>query len=507
MFEAGERAVRRIESRVPAGLVAPGQLPFVLRTVVGMAVLAFGANIVGALVVAVLAYAVNPTVTDHQRAVMLGSSIGLVAVTMIAGTSAAILLQRRTLRFVLRGLAPDRADARRAVRLPLDLAVIATAGWALNAIVMTSLAAALGLDGWTVFGIASGIILAGMSAVGVTYLLVSRVAAPVIRIALTAHPPRASMMSVRSRLLLIWALTSGVPVLGILLILIGPPGRPNSRSVSIVTACIALAVGGVSTALIARTIGAPLRGLVGSLRAVGEGDLGTEVTVDDPGEIGLLQSGVNDMVAGLRERDRVQDLFGRHVGPAVAQEALRSGVTLSGENRDVVALFVDITGSTALTHSTEPAEFVAMLNRFFTVVVEEVERGGGLVNKFEGDAALCVFGAPVALADAATAALRAARGVRDRVGAAGEVKVGIGVAAGPVVAGQIGSRSRLEYTVIGDAVNEAARLTDIAKQTPGCVLASDDVLERASADERRHWSLAAELVLRGRIVPTRAWTA
>ena len=114
-----------------------------------------------------------------------------------------------------------------------------------------------------------------------------------------------------------------------------------------------------------------------------------------------------------------------------------------------------------------------MLNRFFEVVVSEVESHGGLVNKFEGDAALCVFGAPVSLIDAPTAALIAARQIRDRVVAAGEVSIGIGVAAGPVVAGQIGSSSRLEYTVIGDAVNEAARLTDLAKGLPGCLVASE----------------------------------
>ena len=123
-----------------------------------------------------------------------------------------------------------------------------------------------------------------------------------------------------------------------------------------------------------------------------------------------------------------------------------------------------------------------MLNRFFDVVVDEVEGNGGLLNKFEGDAALCVFGAPVELIDAASSALRAARRIRDRVAAMGEVEVGIGVAAGEVVAGQVGTHSRLEYTVIGDPVNEAARLTDLAKERKQHVLASQAVLDRASRD-------------------------
>jgi adenylate cyclase len=245
--------------------------------------------------------------------------------------------------------------------------------------------------------------------------------------------------------------------------------------------------------------------MVDALRRVGRGDLDADVEVEDAGEIGLLQAGFNDMVAGLRERERIQDLFGRHVGPAVAEQAISQGITLSGEQRDVVALFVDITGSTRLTRETDPVEFVQMLNRFFEVVVEEVERNGGLLNKFEGDAALCIFGAPVALADPATAALRAARAIRDRVAQMGELDIGAGVAAGPVIAGQIGTASRLEYTIIGDAVNEAARLTDLAKRTEGRILVSEAAVEAAAEEERANWVRGRTLRLRGREAPTNSY--
>jgi adenylate cyclase len=211
------------------------------------------------------------------------------------------------------------------------------------------------------------------------------------------------------------------------------------------------------------------------------------------------------MVDGLRERERIQDLFGRHVGSAVAAEAISGGITLRGEARDVVALFVDITGSTKLTRVTDPVEFVDMLNRFFSVVVEEVEANDGLLNKFEGDAALCVFGAPSHLDDPATAALRAARAIRDRVAEMGELEIGIGVASGPVVAGQIGAASRLEYTIIGDAVNEAARLTDLAKRVDGNILASEAAVEAAAADEREHWVTGRVMRLRGREAPTHTY--
>ncbi len=246
--------------------------------------------------------------------------------------------------------------------------------------------------------------------------------------------------------------------------------------------------------------------MVTALERVGRGDLTISVDVDEVGEIGMLQRGINDMVAGLRERERIQDLFGQHVGPAVAEEAIRSGVTLGdGEHRTVVALFVDIIGSTKLTRRTEPTEFVAILNRFFGRVVEAVESNGGLVNKFEGDAALCVFGAPVELDDPATAALQAARQIRDCVHIDGEVQIGIGVALGNVIAGQIGTPSRLEYTVIGDAVNEAARLTELAKRVDGSILASDATVEACTEEEREHWSKGKVLRLRGRDAPTHTY--
>ena len=197
-------------------------------------------------------------------------------------------------------------------------------------------------------------------------------------------------------------------------------------------------MGALATLLTARAVGQPLRDLRTAVQQVGDGDYDVSVVVDDAGEIGLLQEGVNTMAAGLAERERLRDLFGRHVGTSVAQRALRDGVSLGGEERTVAALFVDIVGSTSLVRHTGPEEMVGLLNRFFAVVVETVEGEGGLVNKFEGDAALCVFGAPTDHEDPAGAALRAARRICDAVAEAGEVDVGVGVACGRVWAGQVG---------------------------------------------------------------------
>jgi adenylate cyclase len=147
---------------------------------------------------------------------------------------------------------------------------------------------------------------------------------------------------------------------------------------------------------------------------------------------------------------------------------------------------------------------VDLLNRFFGVVVEVVGEHGGSINKFEGDAALCVFGAPADRPDAASDALAAARQMarrlRDEIP---ELSAGIGVSGGAAVAGNIGAAARFEYTVIGDPVNEAARLTEVAKQQPGMVVASGAVIEQAGSDEAARWRLGESIQLRGRTQPTR----
>jgi adenylate cyclase len=481
-------------------------LPFVLRTIVGTAALGIGVNVIGVILVALIVGAMNATATDHQLRVVLAATIVMVIFSVVAGVTVAVLVQRRTLRWLLRGERPSEADARRALRMPRDMAFLSVALWLAGGLVIAIAAAIVGEDRETVSGISGGIVLAALCCAGITYLLIGRVNSPVARLALAASPPTsAPVFGVRWRLLLIWVLTTGTPIVGLVLVLTAPRGKTHLLAVGVIVSVVTLVLGGSSTALAARSIGQPLRDMVDALHRVGQGNLDVAVQVEDAGEIGLLQSGFNDMVAGLRDRERIQDLFGRHVGTAVAAEAINSGVTLRGESCDVVALFVDITASTRLTRTTDPVEFVDMLNRFFSVVVTEVEANGGLLNKFEGDAALCVFGAPAPLDDPATAALRAARAIRDRVAEMGELDIGIGVAAGPVIAGQIGAASRLEYTIIGDAVNEAARLTDLAKRVVGRILASEATIEAATEEERQHWVANRVMRLRGREAPTNTY--
>ena len=210
------------------------------------------------------------------------------------------------------------------------------------------------------------------------------------------------------------------------------------------------------------------------------------------------------MVVGLRERERLHDLFGRHVGTEVARNALDRPVALGGEERQVAVLFVDLIGSTELATRWSPEDVVSLLNRFFGIVVDTVDGHGGWVNKFEGDAALCVFGAPLPDDDCGSSTLAAGRALQARLRRElAEVDAGVGISAGPAVAGNVGAEHRFEYTVIGDPVNEAARLCELAKQRRERLLASEAVLERASEREADHWRLGDAVVLRGRREPTR----
>ena len=498
---------RRMHGELHGGAVP--ELSLAVRTFGGIAAWVTLANIAGGFVAGALLAVLNQhDTTQHQKIVVVtvGGIYGVAA--LVAGALAGFLMQRRTLRWLARGQVPTRDEARRALRHPLDLALITGALWGLGAVLCAALGIGLDAPAHNVVGVAGGLILAGITTAGVTYMIVVWRGRAITVIALSVYPPtEAILFTLRTRVLLNWLVTTGVPLVGILLILSSPRSTGSDLIVKagFGAAAVAMVIGVTASSLIAKAIGDPLRRMAVRVERIAEGDLDSDVEVDDVGEIGMLQRGLNEMVEGLRERERIQDLFGRHVGPAVAEEAIMGGVTLSGEARDVVALFVDITASTSLTRRTDPVDFVAMLNRFFGVVVDAVEQHGGLVNKFEGDAALCIFGAPVELDSPASSALAAARSIRDQVVEAGEVEVGIGVAWGPVIAGQIGAASRLEYTVIGDAVNEAARLTDLAKRVDGNILASEATVENALESERAHWIKGRVFRLRGRDAPTHTY--
>jgi len=235
--------------------------------------------------------------------------------------------------------------------------------------------------------------------------------------------------------------------------------------------------------LLARSIVEPLTDLRDGAERVAAGDLDVRVPVLGTDEAGRLAISFNRMVAGLRERARLADAIAAFVDPQVTDRVLAEGHEIAGEEVEVTVMFLDIRGFTAFAERAGAAEVVARLNDFYGLVVPLVVARGGHVNKFIGDGLLAVFGAPTSLDDHAGKALAAAQDVADAVrGCYGEeLRIGIGLNSGPVVAGTVGGGGRVDFTVIGDVVNTAARVEEATRATGDDILLTAATVERLSA--------------------------
>lgn len=242
-------------------------------------------------------------------------------------------------------------------------------------------------------------------------------------------------------------------------------------------------------AALARGIAKPIRAVVAAAEKIEGGQYDVSVPEDRLDEVGDLGRAVNRMARGLGERERLRTMFGKYMASQVVQELMGRGeISLEGEEREVTVLISDIRGFTPLTEKLGAAEVVELLNEYFTLLVDVVIRHEGIIDKFMGDAILCYFGAPVPLPEHRARAVQAALAMQEALGAwnvrrlaAGlpVVATGVGIASGKVIVGNIGSPQRLEYTVIGDAVNLASRLC--GKAEAGEIVVTDDV-RRASPE-------------------------
>ena len=201
-----------------------------------------------------------------------------------------------------------------------------------------------------------------------------------------------------------------------------------------------------------------------------------------------LRAQFEKSVRAVAARDRVTNLFGQHVSPAVVDRLLATRTDPPSEMRTVCVLFLDIRGFTAMTRRRSAEETVALLNAFFAEMIEVVDRNNGIINKFLGDGFMALFGAPLDDPAAARNALAAARAMIDTVGRWNDthpgwaLKVGIGVHLGEAVTGTVGSPQRKEYTVIGDTVNLAARLEQFTKEVGAQLLISQSVRDATPCD-------------------------
>jgi len=396
---------------------------------------------------------------------------------------------------------------RRALLLPYAIAGLTAVGWALAGFVWGILWPLI--DGSfsmissvrQIFGITG---VAGTVTTALVFLTVERHWRPTLAklfpeggAAAVRGVPR---FPVRARLLLIFVVTSVVPllVLGVLAYtraaaLVGADRVTADALVHnlFVLIVFLLAVGmaaaiGLSV-FVSASVATPLRAVQAAMAEVEGGNLGARCAVVTNDELGAVADGFNRMVHGLRERERMRETFGQYVSPEIRDEILAGRIALDGALSEVTILFADLRDFTAWVEGSDPREILHDLNAYFTAMESTIRRHGGLVLQYIGDEIEAVFGAPVpalAHADMAVAAAAEMRrrlaewnAERHRAGKA-PIRHGIGIHTGMVIAGNIGSAERRSYALVGDPVNLASRIQGLTKDLGADILISGETRKR-----------------------------
>ncbi len=440
-------------------------------------------NLVGAAAVLVVIYVVLPipSLADpaHARAVNALVAAGYIVLAVLVGA----LTGRRQLSQLADWLRSERpADERirrQVVGAPLALFRMQLALWLAAALLFGALNLAFSVALSAI--VAPTVAITGLTTGACAYLLAERILrTPASRALADEDPGQVAVPGVATRAVLAWAFGTAAPVLGLVIVGIATlAGAPASATqlqlVIVVLGAIAIVVGLLAVLLAARATADPIVNVREALERIQRGEFDARVPVYDGTQIGRLQLGFNRMAEGLAERERMRDTFGSYVDPAVAERILDEGVDLSGEEVEVTIMFIDVRGFTAFAEETEAHEVVAGINALFEAVIPIIHEHGGRVDKFVGDGLLAVFGAPQRLEDHADAGLAAALAIARAVdaGKAGELEIGIGINSGTVIAGNVGGGGRLEFSVIGDPVNVAARVQQATRETGDTVLVTE----------------------------------
>jgi class 3 adenylate cyclase len=296
-----------------------------------------------------------------------------------------------------------------------------------------------------------------------------------------------------------WKLLGALPIInvitGVVVSGLSTSGQASLEDLGldvVVAVVVAFTISFELTLLVTKSVLDPVGDLLAGTEGVKRGDLSTRVPVVSGDEMGALAASFNEMVRGLEEREALMEAFGSYVDPEVADRVLREGELLAGEQVEATMLFVDICDFTAFAENASAREAVSLLNDFFGLIVPIVIDSRGHANKFIGDGMLAVFGAPERRDDhadsAVEAAMKIAEAVERRYGT--ELTIAIGINSGPVMVGTVGGGGRLEFTVIGDPVNVAARVEEATRETGDKVLVTESTRAllgetwRARLDER-----------------------
>lgn len=264
----------------------------------------------------------------------------------------------------------------------------------------------------------------------------------------------------------------------------------RTRSLLLVILLVAFIVALILSQIIANTVTKPVSLLAEFTEKVNQGSFGATLALNRRDEIGHLINSFNTMSTGLEERDKVRDLLGKVVSPEIASELLGKNIELGGEEKYVTVLFSDLRGFTTLSESLPPKALLSLLNRYLSVMSECVEKEGGVIDKYIGDAIMAIYGAPLANENHADAAVRTGVAMRNALAELNSslekegiapLSIGIGINTGTVVAGNMGSEQRLNYSVIGDAVNLASRLESLTKFYSIDLIVSEETKEQSTS--------------------------
>ena len=430
---------------------------------------------------------IDPMLTEGQRAIFARTILlfNLAVYPPLVGVWAWLVLSLRgPFREQLRGGISDAGRRLRAQRLMINLpwwaTGLAAVGWGLctpvflgalalspeplNPLVYAQLPVSFAISG--MIAVTHGIF--------IVELVSQRLLYPVFfRGMRTARTPGALSLSLRGRGILL-AVSAGVcPVVSLLLLTLVPREAGKEIVVFALTVGgLGIALGLVTAWLLGRLVAEPVDELRQATQAVAAGDLSMTIRSLHADEFGYLIDGFNTMVAQLREKRRIEEDFGRHVGERIARHILATE-RQGGVAEELTLVFVDIRNFTARSEAATPERVIALLNIFLSEMVDVIEqRHGGIVNKFLGDGLMAMFADWTGRADHADAALAAGREMLDRLEAinvrlaeTGEppLAIGIGIHTGRAVVGSVGSPRRMEYTAIGDAVNVASRVESLTK--------------------------------------------
>ncbi len=262
----------------------------------------------------------------------------------------------------------------------------------------------------------------------------------------------------------------------------------------------------------AKTLTVPVRNLVGASRKIEEGDFNVEIKPTTRDEIGQLTESFISMGTGLSEREKMKDALGKFVNKEIAEMALRDELKLGGERKSVAIFFSDIRSFTEISEDLEPEEVVEFLNDYMTRMVACVNDTRGVVDKFIGDAIMAIWGTPVSYGNDTENAIDASLAMRKALvefnanrGSKKKpiIKIGCGINCGNVIAGQIGSNDRMEYTVIGDAVNLASRIEGLNKPFGTDILISQDARDKVK--EVYHLVPMQKILVKGKKKPQQVY--